>query len=98
MEQVELLQTGVPLETLPQALPQPPQLLRSCETAFSQPLKFTPSQLANPALHIPMTQLPALHEGVALASVHTERQAPQLLMSAAVGTSQPLAALASQSA
>ena len=85
MAQLELLQTGVALGVV-HALPQVPQLLRSLAVWISQPFEATWSQSAKPALHDPMAQLELLQVAVALGSVHTVLQAPQLLGSLVVLT------------
>ena len=73
---------------------QPPQLLRVLR-GVSHPLASAASQLPEPALQLPITQLPPAHVGVALARAHALPQDPQL-PGVLRGVSQPLAALPSQ--
>jgi hypothetical protein len=63
----------------------------------SQPLAAVASQSPKPALHIATVHAPAAHPAVAFATVHVRPHAPQLATSVAVATSQPLAAIESQS-
>jgi hypothetical protein len=79
-------------------LPQLPQLAGSAETLFSQPLATSLSQLSKPALQAAMPHAPAVQEGVPFATLHALLQAPQWDVLVAVFTSQPVTALASQSA
>jgi hypothetical protein len=88
-------QVAVPLAT-PQPVAQPPQSA-VVVSKVSQPLAGSASQLAQPGSHPPRVQVPPEHADVARGKRHASPQAAQ---SAGVprGTSQPLAASASQSA
>lgn len=89
-------QAGTPLGT-EHTLPHRPQLAVLVRSA-SHPFDARPSQSANPATHVKPQALP-LHVGVACAGVgHTAPHAPHDVVVFVVFTSQPLAALASQSA
>ena len=82
---------------VPQAWPQDPQsvlvvILRS------QPLEARPSQSAQPALHVPTVQAPAVHAATALARLHALPQAPQLAGDVLVSTSHPSTGFKLQSA
>jgi hypothetical protein len=66
-------------EPLPQTLPHPPQLLGSEFVFTSQPSAATPLQSANPELQAAMVHLLEAQAGMALLSLHTIPQAPQLL-------------------
>jgi hypothetical protein len=80
-----------------QRTPHAPHWLTSVAVATSQPLVHEPSQLVKPALQV-RAQKPALHPPVALAAAgHTLLQKPQWRASPRRSTSQPLAALPSQS-
>jgi hypothetical protein len=71
------------------ALPQPPQLAALVVVFTSQPSLGVWLQSANPVAHPAMTQLEALHAGVALASEHALPQVPQFAVLLVVFTSQP---------
>jgi hypothetical protein len=79
------------------ALPHAPQLAADVLRLVSQPLAALPSQLPNPALHVPMPQRPAVHTPVALAGAHATPHPPQCARAVVTLVSQPLAALPSQS-
>lgn len=91
------LQLGVPFVLL-HASAQPPQLLTSVLVLTSQPLLACPSQSAVPGLQAEQLQAPATQLGVPFGHEQTVPQPPQLLTSVWVLTSQPFAALLSQSA
>jgi hypothetical protein len=90
------VQVAVPLVLL-HTVPHAPQLAVFVLVLISQPLAAELSQLAKPALHA-IWQVPALHVAVPLVVEHLVLHALQLLMSVFRLTSQPLAALPSQSA
>ena len=96
MAQLPALHDGVPFEPL-HTLPQAPQFDALVCVFGSQPVTALISQSANPALHA-MAQLPALHEGVPFEPLHALPHDPQFDALVLVFTSQPLAALMSQSA
>ena len=96
IEHEPLEHDGVPFEPL-HALPQEPQFDVFVPVFTSQPFTALISQSANPALHA-MAQLPALHEGVPFEPLHALPHDPQFDALVLVFTSQPLAALMSQSA
>ena len=77
------------------AAPQAPQLARVV-VGVSQPLLSMPSQLAQPALHDEMEQMPLPQLAVALARLHGVPQVPQSL-SVRMLVSHPLVTLPSQS-
>ena len=79
-------------------LPQRPQLADAVRTSVSQPLAASPSQSAKPSLHIPTRHTPSAQPGVPLGITHGRPHAPQWVLSVRTSTSQPLAALPSQSA
>ena len=78
---------------VPHLLPQEPQLLESLVVLTSQPSAALTLQSANPGLHEPMPQTPALQIGVPLLAVHAWLQEPQLPMSELVLTHTPLQAV-----
>jgi len=95
-EHAPLVQRGEPFcdgHTLLHA----PQLLTSPAMLVSQPLEVTRSQSWYPALQAAMTQLPALHAGIALGSEHALPQPPQLAVLESSATSQPSEGLRLQS-
>jgi hypothetical protein len=53
----------VPLQTVPQA----PQLETVVSVLVSHPVEPTPSQLPNPAAHVPSVHVPETHDSVAFA-------------------------------
>lgn len=77
-----------------QLTPQPPQLSSEL-SAVSQPLLFSPSQLANPDEHVPSVQTPVEQDSEALRRSHVTPQPPQLF-TARVLVSQPLLSVPSQ--
>lgn len=77
---------------------QRPQLLTLLLTSASQPLLASPSQSWKLPVHDVTVQVPATHDPTALAGAHLAPQDLQLLVSVLRLTSQPLAALPSQSA
>ena len=79
-------------------VPQVPQCIVLTRTSTSHPLVGLPSQSPKPWSHAITVQVPAEHAPVPLAGVHSFIQRPQWVRSLRVSTSQPLAALASQSA
>jgi hypothetical protein len=81
-----------------QAVPQPPQLALSLRVSTSQPLAALPSQSRKPVAQAAIAQAPAAQVEVALGSAQTRPHAPQLTALVWVSTSQPLAAVPSQSA
>jgi hypothetical protein len=90
-------QVGEPL-AVEQTLPQDPQFPRLVLVFTSQPLAAFPSQLPKPALQLATVQLPATHAAVPFAAEQVLPQAPQFPRLLCVFTSQPLAAIPSQSA
>jgi hypothetical protein len=82
-----------------QAVPQRPQFMLLMRVSTSQPLVAVPSQSAKPVAQVAMRQVPIAQPAVALApTVHALRQRPQWAALVEVFTSQPFAALPSQSA
>ena len=81
----------VALVTVGHEMPQPPQLLTSFAEFTSHPLLVTLSQFLNAPLHAAMAHAPPVQLLTALARLQTLPQVPQLLVSAAEFTSQPLA-------
>ncbi len=82
-----------------QVVPQRPQLALLVCAFTSHPLAAVPSQLAKPALQDPTAQAPAMQVEVLLGpAVHVAPHAPQWVALVRVSTSQPLAAMPSQSA
>jgi hypothetical protein len=79
-----------------QAKPQPPQLALLERSSVSQPLLLLPSQLLKKLCVQTGLQLPPEQVFVALVCWHTVPQPPQLLLSLANTTSQPLLLLPSQ--
>jgi hypothetical protein len=77
-------------------LPQLPQLALSACVLISQPSAALPLQSANPKVHVPSAQWPAVHEAEALAKVHTLPHAAQL-PTVERSVSQPFIGLPSQS-
>ena len=96
IEHEPLEHDGVPLAPL-HTFPHEPQFDVFVPVFTSQPFTALISQSANPALHA-MAQLPALHEGVPFEPLHALPHDPQFDALVLVFTSQPLAALMSQSA
>jgi hypothetical protein len=92
------VQVALPPTGAAHTTPQRPQLPVLERVSTSQPLAALPSQLAKPALHAPMPQTPAEHTDEALALEQALPQRPQLPVLERVSTSQPFAALPSQSA
>jgi hypothetical protein len=90
-------QLGVAPPGVGQTLPQVPQWLTLVWVLTSHPLAALPSQLAKPPEQT-MPQVPPLHVAVPLLLLHTLPHAPQFATLVPVETSQPLAALLSQSA
>jgi hypothetical protein len=76
-------------------VPQLPQFERLVFVLVSHPVEALPSQLPNPALHVPRVHAPPGHVSAALARLHTTLQSPQS-ESVAMLRSQPLLALPSQ--
>lgn len=100
-----LLQLGLhvpPLQVAPEAfavwhfVPQAPQFVGSVAVGVSQPLLLLPSQLLKKLCVQTGLQLPPEQVFVALVCWHTVPQPPQLLLSLANTTSQPLLLLPSQ--
>ena len=71
-----------------QMRPQPPQFALLVFVLVSQPLSGLKSQLANPAVHIPIAQPPAPQVAVALANAHARPQ-PRQFTTVLSGDSQP---------
>jgi hypothetical protein len=98
------LSTHVPPEhddvafTVLHATPHMPQFFASVWRFVSHPLDGVLSQSAKPELQVSMTHMPIEHLLVAFASVQAFMHEPQWLTSVFLSTSQPLAALPSQSA
>ncbi len=80
----------------PQAFRQVPQFV-SVVTGVSQPLASTPSQSANPGLHVAIAQVPVPQVAVALARTQETLQPPQFV-SVVSEVSQPFMSIPSQSA
>jgi hypothetical protein len=78
--------------------PQPPQFVLLVFVLVSQPSLAIALQSAKPALQLATRHVPVAHPGVPLGIEHTLPHAPQLAGFVCVLTSQPLAALMSQSA
>ena len=76
----------------------PPQLFGLVPISISQPLLGIESQLAKPVLQLAMPHVPAVQLAVPFGAAHTAPQAPQWPVFDRVSTSQPFAALPSQSA
>jgi hypothetical protein len=89
------VQTGVP-PVVGHLIPQALQLLISEFRLISQPLVALPSQLAKPALQVPIAQAPALQVAEALAYAQTVLQLLQWAGSDFRLISHPLAAAPSQ--
>jgi hypothetical protein len=81
-----------------QALLHAPQFWTSVFLLISHPLAGAPSQFKKPIAHVSTLQLPLTHMLVACASMQAFMHMPQLSTSPCVSTSQPLAAIMSQSA
>jgi hypothetical protein len=94
IEHAPRAQFGVPLLLL-QTVPQAPQFATLICVFTSQPFAPAPSQLPNPELQVPRTQLPDAHDSAAFARSQTAPHVPQL-DSVVRLVSQPLAALPSQ--
>ncbi len=77
IEQAPRAQLGVPLLLL-QIVPQAPQFEVLICVFTSQPFAPAPSQLPNPELQVPRTQLPDAHDSAAFARSQTAPQVPQL--------------------
>jgi len=92
---VPALHTGVP-PVVGHLVPQALQLFTSEFRLTSQPLVALPSQLANPALQVPMAQVPLLHVAEALVYAQTVLQLLQWAGSVLRLISQPLEAVPSQ--
>jgi hypothetical protein len=90
-------QRGVPF-WLEQSAPHAPQCATLDASATSQPLAALPSQSPKPALHEATRHAPAAQAPTPLAGAQARLHAPQCVDELAVFTSQPLAALPSQSA
>jgi hypothetical protein len=89
---------GAALAALAHARPHAPQFATSVFVATSQPFAALASQSAWPAVHT-SPHAPAAHVGIELVPLgHAWPHAPQLPVSIAVATSQPLVAAPSQSA
>jgi hypothetical protein len=81
----------------PHRVPHAPQFALSVLVLTSHPLIASPSQLPEPALHVPSVQLPAAQVAPALGNEQRSPQPPQLLASVAfTAVSQPFAAMPSQ--
>ncbi len=80
------------------AVPQAPQWLLDVWRFVSQPSEYVPLQSPKLVLHEATRHAPDEHAGTPLATVQTVPHAPQFETSAPMLTSQPLAALRSQSA
>jgi hypothetical protein len=80
-----------------QAIPQPPQWARLVRVSASQPFVAVASQSAKPAAQPATPHAPAAHDPVAFAGAQPIPQPPQWARLVAVSTSQPFAALVSQS-
>jgi hypothetical protein len=90
------VQAAVPLATV-QRVAQLPQWATSEPRFTSQPLEASPSQSAKPAAQV-KAQAPTAQDTVALAlAAHAIPHAPQCATLVRVSTSQPLAAVVSQS-
>jgi hypothetical protein len=87
--------TGVP-PVVGHLVPQALQLFTSDVRFTSQPLTGLPSQLAKPAVHVPIAQVPLLHVAEALVYAQTVLQLLQCAGSVLRLISQPLAAAPSQ--
>lgn len=94
IEQAPSAQLGVPF-ALEQDVPHAPQLETLVCVLTSQPFAATPSQLPNPALHVPRVHDPDAHDSDAFARSQIAPQAPQFVRVVRL-VSQPLAALPSQ--
>jgi hypothetical protein len=94
IEQAPRAQPGVPF-ALEQEVPQAPQLETLVCVLTSQPLAATPSQLPNPAVHVPSVQVPDAHDSDAFAKSHCAPHDPQFVRVVRL-VSQPLAVLPSQ--
>ena len=80
-----------------QARAQAPQFCASSETGVSQPLfLLSPSQSSNPGLQTPLQTVPE-HAGVTWLVEHGASHSPQCAALVAKKTSQPVAAMPSQS-
>ena len=95
IEQAPRAQDGVPFAP-PHTAPQAPQLPRLVSVFVSHPLFGLPSQSPKAPLQIG-AQVPATHEVVPFALVHTEPQAPQLPRLVPRSVPHPLLGLPSQS-
>lgn len=81
-----------------QSTPHAPQWLFALRVSTSQPFRCTRSQSPKPTTHDENPHAPATHVGAALLGAHVALHAPQWLSDVRVSTSQPLAAIRSQSA
>ena len=75
----------------------PPQLSRSLCVDVSQPSAAMPLQLPQPDAQLPRVHAPPVHARAACGAVHALPQVPQCAASESASTSQPFAALPSQS-
>jgi hypothetical protein len=66
IEQAPSVQEALPFTPL-QALPQVPQLEMLVCVLVSHPFELMPSQLPQPALHVPSAQVPLAHDSLAFA-------------------------------
>jgi hypothetical protein len=89
-------QAGVPFIVV-QMVPHVPQLFVAVCVLTSQPSLGSLLQSPQPLAHETIAHCPALHDSVALFCEHCFLHAPQLFGSPSVFTSQPVAALPSQS-
>jgi len=95
IEQTPEIQTGAELGRVGQTNPHEPQLV-VVATLVSQPFAVFPSQFAKPGLQLTIVQLPLTHAVVALGTVHTLPQVPQLFILVLISISQPFEVIKSQ--
>lgn len=89
-------QLGVAFCGAVQVLLQEPQAVTVVFRFVSQPVLTLPSQLAHPALQLPMVQEPPLQSWLAFGRLQALPQAPQWLGFVLLFVSQPLSAFPSQ--
>ena len=97
LEHTPLEHVSVPPAVL-HACPHVPQFFGSLDVSTSQPFEATPSQFANGAVHVGIEQAEATQLSLPPLWLHLLPQAPQLAAFVERLTSQPSAALMSQSA
>jgi hypothetical protein len=95
IEHIEAAHDAVPL-AVPQALPQPPQFVALVDVFTSHPSAGFMLQSAFGSMHV-IPQTPFVHAAMPPTAVQACPQAPQLLVSVPVPTSQPFVGLWSQS-